>query len=94
MNFIFEWDENKAEINKRKHGVSFDEAQTVFVDNLSLMKADTEHSDIEERLLIIGISNKNRVIVVSYTERCDKIRLISARKATRNEQRQYEEDYL
>ena len=92
MDFIFEWDEKKAEINKRNHGVSFDEAQTVFIDNLSVMKPDVEHSNIEERLLIIGTSNSNRVIVVSYTERGDKIRLISARKATRHEWKQYEED--
>ena len=92
MDFIFEWDENKAEINTRNHGVSFDEAQTVFVDNLSIMKPDVEHSNTEERLLIIGTSHTNRVIVVSYTERGDNIRVISARKATRNERKQYEQD--
>ena len=85
-------DENKAEINKRKHGISFDEAQTVFTDDYSVMKPDVKHSNTEERLLIIGISNKNQVIVVSYTERGDIIRLINARKATRNERKQYEED--
>ncbi len=58
------------------------------------MKPDAEHSDTEERLLIIGTSDKNRVIVVSYTERGDIIRLINARKATRNERKQYEEDYF
>ena len=94
MEFIFEWDETKAEINTRNHGVSFDEAQTVFLDNLSVMKPDMEHSNTEERLLIIGTSHTNQVIVVSYTERDDKIRLISARKATRNERKQYEEDYF
>ncbi|MDM8522205.1 BrnT family toxin [Desulfococcaceae bacterium HSG8] len=92
MNFIFEWDENKAESDRRNHGVSFDEAQSVFIDNLSAMMPDAEHSDTEERFLIIGTSHKNRVIVVSYTERGDKIRLISARKATRNERKQYEEN--
>ena len=92
MDFIFEWDEHKAEINTRNHGVSFDEAQTVFLDNLSVMKPDVEHSNTEERLLIIGTSHKNRVIVVSYTERGDNIRLISARKATRHERKQYEDD--
>lgn len=92
MNFIFEWDENKAETNRQKHGVSFDEAQTVFTDSLSAMMPDAEHSDTEERFLIIGTSGKNRVIVVSYTERGDKIRLISARKATQNERKQYEEN--
>jgi uncharacterized DUF497 family protein len=92
MDFIFEWDEHKAEINEQNHGVSFDEAQTVFLDNLSIMKSDVEHSNTEERLLIIGMSHKNRVIVVSYTERGDNIRLISVRKATRHERKQYEED--
>ena len=58
------------------------------------MKPDVEHSDTEERLLIIGISDKIRMIVVSYTERGNIIRLISARKATRNERKQYEEDYF
>ncbi len=92
MDFIFEWDDTKAERNTRNHGVSFDEAQTVFVDPLSVMKPDVEHSSHEERLLIIGASHKHRVIVVSYTERGDIIRLISARKATRHERKQYEED--
>ena len=92
MEFIFEWDNNKAEINKRNHKISFDEAQTVFFDYHSIMKPDVEHSTAEERLLIIGTSNKNQLVVVSYTERSDKIRLISARKATRNERRQYEKD--
>lgn len=94
MTLVFEWDENKAKINKRKHGVSFDEAQTIFTDDLSVIKPDVEHSNTEERLLIIGTSNKNRLIVVSYTEREDIIRLINARKATRNERKQYEKDYF
>ena len=92
MDFCFEWDENKAVINKRDHKVSFDEAQTVFLDGLSIMKHDIDHSETEERLLIIGNSNKNRVIVVSYTEREEYIRIISARKATKNERKQYEKD--
>ena len=94
MEFIFEWDKNKAEINERNHRVSFDEAQTVFIDDHSVMKPDIGHSLTEARLLIMGTSNKNQLIVVSYTERGDKIRLISARKATKNERRQYEEDYF
>jgi uncharacterized DUF497 family protein len=92
MDCIFEWDDAKADRNARNHGVSFDEAQTVFLDYLSIMKPDVEHSDTEERLLIIGASHKNRVIVVSYIERGDHIRLISARKATRHERKQYEDD--
>jgi uncharacterized DUF497 family protein len=94
MTLVFEWDGNKAKINKRKHGVGFDEAQTIFTDDLSVIKPDVEHSNTEERLLIIGTSNKNRLIVVSYTEREDIIRLINARKATRNERKQYEEDHF
>ncbi|MDM8537691.1 BrnT family toxin [Desulfobacterales bacterium HSG17] len=94
MAIVFEWDKNKAEINKQKHGISFDEAQTVFIDNLSVMKLDINHSNTEERLLIIGTSSNNQIIVISYTERGDRIRLISARKATRNERKQYEEDYF
>jgi uncharacterized DUF497 family protein len=94
MEFIFEWDENKAAINKRKHDVTFDEAQTIFTDKLSIMKPDTTHVDDEERLLIIGMSNKNRLVVVSYTERGERIRLINARKATRDERKQYEEDAI
>ncbi len=92
MAIRFEWDEEKAAVNKRKHGVSFNEAQTVFTDDFSIVKADIEHSDNEERWLIIGASNKNRVIIVSFTEREDVIRLISARKAIRNERKQYEND--
>ncbi len=92
MDLIFEWDDTKAERNTRNHGVSFDEAQTVFLDSLSVMKPDVEHSNTEERLLMIGTSYKNRVIVVSYTERGDTIRLISERKATRHERKQYEGD--
>lgn len=94
MMLVFEWDENKSKINKQKHGVGFDEAQTIFTDDLSVIKPDVEHSNTEERLLIIGTSNKNRLIVVSYTEREDIIRLINARKAKRNERKQYEEDYF
>lgn len=93
MDFMFEWDDAKAEKNVRKHNVSFDEAQTVFLDHLSVMKPDVEHSNTEERLVIIGTSHKHRLIVVSYAERGDTIRLISARKATRHERRQYEEDF-
>ncbi len=92
MDFVFEWDEKKAQINLKKHKVSFDEAQTVFVDYLSVIKPDAEHSDFEERMLIMGMTYKSRVVVVSYAEHGDKIRLISTRKATRNERKQYEED--
>jgi len=94
MQTLFEWDADKAEANLRKHKVSFDEAQTVFTDDFSVAIHDPDHSDKEERLIIIGISNKRRLLVVIYTERGKKIRLISARKATRAEHKKYEEQDL
>lgn len=93
MTIRFEWDEKKAIINKRKHDVSFDEAQTVFSDAFSIIKADIGHSDNEERQLIVGMSRKNRMIIISFTEREDVVRLVNARKATRNERKQYEKPY-
>ncbi|MBI3242812.1 MAG: BrnT family toxin [Chloroflexi bacterium] len=90
----FEWDDDKAETNAHKHGVSFEEAQTVFTDDLSISIPDPNHSDIEERMIIIGLSNNRRLLVVIYTERRKKIRLISARKATRQERKKYEEDFV
>ena len=92
MQTRFEWDEDKAGTNLRKHRVSFDEAQTVFLHELSITIPDPEHSQKEERLIIIGMSNKRRLLVVSFTERARKIRLISARKANRVERKKYEED--
>ncbi len=94
MQTLFEWDADKAEANLRKHKVSFDEAQTVFTDDFSVAIHDPDHSDKEERLIIIGISNKRRLLVVIYTERGKKIRLISARKATHAEHKKYEEQDL
>ena len=88
----FEWDEQKAEANLRKHEVSFDEAKTVFDDLLFIIFADPDHSVEENRFIIMGESNQNRLLVVSYTERPPKTRLISARKATRAERKKYEED--
>lgn len=90
-NVYFEWDREKAKANNHKHGVAFDEAQTVFMDDLSLSRPDDLHSDQEERSLIIGMSNKGRLLVVVYTERGQSIRLMSARLATRVERNQYEE---
>jgi len=91
MSWLFEWDEDKAESSLRKHKVTFDEAQTVFLDELSITVPDTEHSEHEVRFRIIGMSNMRRLLVVSFTERGEKIRLISTRKATRSEIRAYEE---
>ena len=87
---IFEWDEKKADQNIRKHSVSFEEAATVFGDPFSITSYDPLHSKDEDRFVILGMSNKNRLLVVVHTERGDKIRIISARKATKKEKRQYE----
>ena len=94
MQTLFEWDEDKAESNRRQHKVSFSEAQTVFLDDLSIVIPDPEHSEKEERLIIVGVSNQRRLLVVSFTERRKIIRLISARKATRAERRKYEKEDL
>ena len=87
----FEWDPNKATSNERKHGVSFDEASTVFSDDHAILLDDTEHSDDEDRFLLLGLSSNLRTIVVCHAYRPaeDVIRLISARKATRRERRDY-----
>jgi uncharacterized protein len=87
----FDWDENKAASNLFKHGVSFDEAKTVFDDPLYVDFYDPAHSDDEERYLIVGESNQRRLLIVSYTERVRLIRLISAREVTRTEREVYEE---
>jgi hypothetical protein len=86
----FEWDDVKAEANLRKHGIDFDEAQSVFTDPLSLVIDDVAHSQDEERLVIIGMSFMARLLVVVFTDRNQRIRLISARRATRRERAQYE----
>ena len=88
----FEWDENKAEANLSKHGVSFDEAKTVFDDPLYIDFYDPDHSDDEDRYIIIGESQQRRLLIVSYTERDRQTRLISAREVTRREREDYEED--
>ncbi len=87
----FEWSENKAASNLSKHGVSFEEAKTVFDDPLYVDFYDPDHSEDEERYLIVGESNRGRLLIVSYTERGDSIRLISARELTRTEREAYEE---
>ena len=85
MNFV--WDENKAEINLRKHGVSFTEASTVFDDYDALQIYDPDHSDEEDRFIMLGMSSALRILVVChcYRESNEQIRIISARKATKNE---------
>lgn len=90
MPLIFEWDPPKNRSNIEKHGVSFEEASTAFQDTLSLTIDDPLHSIDEERLILIGMSQKNRILVVVHTERGDNIRIISARKTTKNEREYYE----
>lgn len=87
----FEWDDNKAASNLSKHEVSFEEAKTVFDDPLYVDFYDPDHSEDEERYLIVGESNRGRLLIVSYTERKNSIRLISAREVTRTEREAYEE---
>ena len=87
-----EWDERKAERNLRIHGIPFAEAVTIFDDPLFLAFADSDHSRYEQRYIIMGESNKGRVLVVAYTMRGSATRIISARKATRMEKRFYEEN--
>jgi uncharacterized DUF497 family protein len=87
----FEWDEAKAESNERKHGVTFSEAMTVFADPLSLTGCDPQHSDEEDRFLTMGQSVDGRLVVVSHTDRDDAVRIISARRATRRERKDYED---
>ena len=91
MSMEFEWDENKAEANLSKHGVSFDEAKTVFDDPLYIDFYDPDHSDDEDRYIIIGESQQRRVLIVSYTEHDHKTRLINAREVTPREREDYEE---
>ena len=90
MSLTFEWDEKKADDNLRKHGVTFDEAKTVFNDPFSVTIYDPDHSSDEQRYIDIGLSSKGRLIVVSYMERGEKIRIISGREATKKEQEEYE----
>lgn len=89
----FEWDEKKNDINQKKHGISFEEAKTVFYDEEALVIDDPEHSEEEERFIILGLSKKANLLVVCHCYRASDttIRLISARKATKSEAKQYQE---
>lgn len=87
---IFEWDPAKAEANLRKHGVDFVEALTTFADPLAAIHEDPDHSEVEPRELIIGHSSADRLLIVSFTELPNSVRIVSARKATRRERRDYE----
>lgn len=88
---IYEWDPKKAKANLRQHGVSFDQAASVFLDPLAVTFPDPDHSGEEFREITIGRSASQRVVFLSHTRRGDRTRLISARKATRRERKQYEE---
>ena len=92
MDDIFEWNPGKAEANLMKHDVSFEESTSVFFDPLSLTVLDPLHSDEEDRFIITGFSEHGRQLVVAHTDRDDKIRIISARLATPNERRRYEQE--
>jgi uncharacterized protein len=93
MSVRIEWDSKKATGNLRKHGISFDEASTIFDDHLAVIFPDEDHSIDEIRELIIGHSVKNQLLIVSFTERePDIVRIISARLATRKEIKDYEEN--
>ncbi len=88
---IFVWDNTKNQANKKKHGVSFEEAETVFYDNSARLIADPDHSDDEDRFVLLGISSETNLLVVVhvYKENDEVIRIISARKATKHEQAKY-----
>jgi uncharacterized protein len=88
----FTWDKRKAVANLSKHGVSFEEALTVFADPLARIFADEEHSSDEPREIIIGHTARQRLVIVYFTERGETLRLFSARRATKKERRDYEEN--
>src|SRR3990172_5124060 len=91
VNPDFEWDAEKAEKNVSKHNVDFNEASSVFEDPMFITFLDEEHSFDEERYITIGLSNKGRLLLVAHSERNDRIRIISARIATKNEEKFYQE---
>ena len=91
MPLRFAWDARKAATNLRKHGISFGEAATAFGDPLSVTIPDPDHSDDEDRFLLIGRSARQHLVVVAHVERGDVIRIISARAASRRERSAYEE---
>jgi hypothetical protein len=86
----FEWDQIKSEANVKKHGISFEEAKTVFNDPFALTVDDPDHSETEGRYIDVGLSGFGRLLIVWYTERNGNIRIIGCRKASRNERNSYE----
>jgi uncharacterized protein len=91
MSLEFEWNSSKADENLKSHGVGFDEALTVFADPVARILDDPDHSSDEAREIIIGYSQRQRLLLVSFTERVPKVRIISARKATKRERQDYEQ---
>lgn len=92
MSLKFEWHPDKAKQNKRKHNVTFAEASTVFANSLSATALDPDHSNEEDRYITIGYSEEQRLLIVSHTDRGDRIRIISARELTPLERKEYEEE--
>lgn len=90
----FEWNPLKAASNKKKHGISFEEAKSVFYDEFAVQFYDSDNSETEERFLMLGLSNESRVLLICHCEKeaGDLIRIISARKATKNERKLYKGD--
>ena len=91
MGIEFEWDQDKAAHNLQKHGVSFQEAATVFADTLNATVLDPDHSVDEDRYITVGLSCNHRLLMVSHTEHSARVRIISSRELTRKERKQYEE---
>lgn len=91
MSTTFEWDPHKAELNLSKHGISFEEASTVFTDPVAVTAYDPDHSRNENRYLTMGMSREGQLLIVAHTDRGDRVRVINARRATRSERINYEE---
>ena len=91
MSYTFEWDPEKAESNRRKHRITFDEACTAFGDPLAILLQDPDHSLRERRYLLLGMSNRRKLLVVAFVEKPPRTRLISAGRATRRERKRCEE---
>jgi uncharacterized DUF497 family protein len=93
MDLVFEWDEGKNSANRQKHGVSFEEARSAFLDENARVLPDPEHSETEDRFILLGLGTSDRILVVCHCYREEEeesiVRIISARKADREEQRQY-----
>jgi uncharacterized DUF497 family protein len=87
-----EWDPRKAAQNHGKHGIAFHEAATIFGDPLAITYPDPDHSSMEQRFITVGISSAGRLLLVAHADRGNNIRIISARKTTRGEQKHYEQD--